>query len=378
MPRAVVRRNRAWGLLPRKGTFTLSPASRTFTCDEGATSLPLQTVAVVIAGAQGVGTITAGTPSAAWLTVTVQGSEATGWTLLVAADPTGQAAGTPSATCAISGAYADQAQTLTVNLVVNAATLPVAIIQPAHSTLDFKAAAGGTSTTPTSEVVTVSNIGAGAFAGLTATPSAAYVEATVTGTNVTVRPNGAGLAALTPNQQHWSTITLSDAAAAVDAILNVVVGVGAVAVQPFLNVTPGAMSLAGTVGDGVTHSGAALISDGNATGQLTAPTAGAITYGPGATGWLAVSVTGTAAPFTLSCVATTGARAAGTYTASFTLGGGGATNTVPFSVTFVVGAVTPGLYDAPRWTLPSWATFNTATNDVEGEPMAVPALGGFG
>lgn len=377
MPRTVVRRNRAWGLLPSKGSFTLSPATRAFACDEGATSLAPQTVAIAIAGTQGVGTITAGTPSAAWLTVTVQGSLAEGYSLLVQADPSGLTAATRQATCVISASNADPA-TLTVDFTVRAATLPAAIIQPAHTSVDFKAAAGATATTPTSEVVTISNIGSDAFAGLVATPSAAYVEATVTGSTVTIRPNGAGLAALAPNQNHWSTVTLTDAHAAAAAVLNVLVVIGAVVTQPLLNVTPGSMSLAGTVGDGVTHSGAALISDGNGTGQLTAPTAGAITYGPGASGWLAVSVTGSAAPFTLSCVATTGARAAGTYTASFTLSGGGATNSVPFSVTFVVGAVTPGLYDAPRWTLPTWATFNTADDDVEGAPMALPALGSFG
>jgi len=376
MPRSVVRRNRMWGYLPRRTTFSLSPTSRAFTCEAGATSVTPQTISVVNDGTQGLGVVTAGSPSEAWLTVTVLGNADDGYTLVLTVDPTGLAEDTYAATCVISSSNAAQTRTLTADLVVTAATLPEAIIEPGHTSVDFRAIEGATGATPASDIVNFTNRGAGDFAGLQAVASAAYVSATFAGTALTVTPAGAGLAAL-PEGVALSTITVTDANATGSVQLSVLVNVGAGApAQTFINVIPGSLSIAGTEGDGTTHAASALVQNGGA-GTLTLPTLGTVSYGAGWSGGLSVAITGAAAPYTLTATATTGALAAGTYVATFSVSGGGAVNTVIVTTTFVVGSSAPTLYDPPRWNLPSYATFDTADNQVEGEPMVLPALGDF-
>ena len=79
------------------------------------------------------------------------------------------------------------------------------------------------------------------------------------------------------------------------------------------------------------------------TGTLNGLAIGTITYGAGASGWLAASLDVTTAPATVTLTPTTGALAAGTYTATVpvTSSASGVTNSPQnISVTFTVSAAT--------------------------------------
>ena len=74
-------------------------------------------------------------------------------------------------------------------------------------------------------------------------------------------------------------------------------------------------------------------------GTLALPTT-SIAYGSG-TGWLAASVTGVSAPYTITVLPTTGSLTEGTYTATVSVASAGASNTPQtIAVTFTVGSTT--------------------------------------
>lgn len=368
--RAVVTRNRAWGLLPRKTTFTLSPSSRTFTAEEGAANPATQGVVVVPASqALGIGVVTADAPSEAWLTVTPQGSEVAGWTLVVAVNQTGLVADVYSATCVIRASNADVTRTLTVTHTVTAAPVNPAVIQPNFSTFDFRGTSGVAATQPASDQCAISNTGGVPFDGLTVTSAVPYVAATIVNGAVRATPNAATL----PSGRTETFVTVHDAAAATDVDIGVLIDVDTAAPSPSIVVTPGSIPIAGVAGDGTTHTGTANVGNSGG-GTLTQPSVSAVTYGAGWSSGLVVTITGSAAPYTLSAVATTGALTAATYTASVQLSGGGATNVVTVPISFIVAsAPAPGGFPVVPFALPNTATHSTSTDAISYDPFSAPA-----
>lgn len=369
--RAVVSRNRAWGLLPRKTTFTLSPASRAFSATEGEANPATQGVVVVPApGGLGIGVVTAGAPSEAWLSVTVQGSEVAGWTLVVAVDQTGLAADVYAATCVISASNADGTQTLTVQHTVLAATVAPAVIQPGFSTFDFHATSGVAATQPATDTCAITNTGGAPFSGLSVVSPVPFIAASITGGDkVQVVPTASAL----PPGRTETFVTVQDAAAATDVDISVVIDVDSPAPSPSIVVTPGSIPINGVVGDGITHTGTANVGNSGG-GTLSAPTVSAVAYGAGWASGLVVTLTGSAVPYILSAVATTGALTAATYSASVTLSGGGASNQVTVPISFIVAsAPAPGGYPVPPFALPNSATHSTSTDAVTYDPFSSPA-----
>lgn len=368
--RAVVSRNRAWGLLPRKTTFTLSPSSRTFSAEEGAANPATQGVVIVPASAAlGIGVVTADAPSEAWLTVTPQGSEAAGWTLVVAVNNTGLVADEYTATCVIRASNADVTRTLTVTHTVTVAPVDPAVIQPGFSTFDFRGTSGVAATQPASDTCTVTNTGGTPFAGLEVSTAAPYLTAAIVNGKVQVTPNASTL----PPGRTETIVTTHDDAADVDVDIGVLIDVDSPAPSPSIVVTPGSIPIAGVAGDGTTHTGTANVGNSGG-GTLTQPSVSAPTYGAGWSSGLVVSISGSVAPYTLSAVATTGALTAATYSASVIVSGGGASNQVVVPISFIVAsAPAPGGFPVVPFALPNTATHSTSTDAISYDPFSAPA-----
>jgi hypothetical protein len=120
-----------------------------------------------------------------------------------------------------------------------------------------------------------------------------------------------------------------------------------------IGLAPTAVSFAGTQGGTSPAAQTIAVTNGGG-GALSGLAIGTITYGAGATGWLAAGIGGTTAPATVTLTATLGSLVAGTYTATVpvTSSASGVTNSPQtVTVTFTVSAalvtlasiqVTPG------------------------------------
>lgn len=237
---------------------------------------------------------------------------------------------------ALLAALAGCSLTLDPNSVKAPARGPV--LSLSTSTLSFTAVQGGATVTPSTGTVLVSNSGAGTLGVPTATVTyasgGAWCTATVSGAaapyTVTVTPSVTGLLAGT----YTATVRIAVAGASSSpATVAVTFNVGS-PTQPSIALSSTALTFSAT--QGATDPAPQTVSVTNSgVGTLAAPTT-SISYGSGS-GWLSATVSGAAAPYTISVQPTTGALAVGTYTATVSVQSAGASNTPQaFSVTFTV------------------------------------------
>ncbi len=324
-------------IAPAVPTIALSPTSITFT-DTALTSDPAPlTVSITNAGlgtlsGLAIGAISYGAGGSGWLTASLSGATAPA-TLTLTAAKGSLAAGTYTATVPVQAAGASNTpQNVTVTLTIAAA--PTIVLSPAAATFTDTLL----TTDPASQTVTVSNSG-GALADLTV------------GT-ISYGAGGSG----------WLTASLGGAAA--PATLTLTAAKGSLAAGTYTATVPVQSASAGNSpqnlsvtftiapapnialsSPSVVFTDTVLTSDpspqtvtvSSSGGPLADLTLGTITYGAGGSGWLAASLSGAAAPATLTLTAAKGSLAAGTYTATVLVQSASAGNSPQnLSVTFTI------------------------------------------
>lgn len=192
-----------------------------------------------------------------------------------------------------------------------------------------------------------------------------WATVSLAGTSLTVTPDLTGQ----PDGTGYCHVDLVDANSATGVRYSVVLNNNVAAPTPTLSVSPAAL------GPTVTAGG----SPGNSQLTITNPTGsladlGAVTVQfTTAVSWASVSYAAGVATVTYS----TASLPAGTYAATVRVASSLAINSpvdVPLLLTVQAASA---VFASPRFTLPSWGTFNTSTNEIEDEPMALPALGTF-
>jgi hypothetical protein len=298
-------------------TMLLSAAALTFSADFGTGSPAAQNVLLTNTGN---GSLAQPTTSVAyaqgsgWLGATVSGNPSQ-YTIAVQPNIAGLAVGTYGATLSIASANASNTpQAVAVTLTI---TQPTIGLSAASLTFDGPS--------PAAQVVTVSNTGTGNLA--LPTTSVAYAQgsgwlsAAVSGSaapyTVAVQPLVAGLAAGT----YGATLSIASAGATNTP--------QTVAVT--LTVPPPTMGLSGTAlaftgAFGGSSPAAQNVTVSNTGGGILALPATAVAYGTGS-GWLAATVSGTAAPYTVRIQPALAGLTGGTYTATVSIDSAGATNT---------------------------------------------------
>lgn len=479
MPRASVRRNRLWGLLPERGAFALQQNDLIFTGDEDGAAPSAQPVDIVQLAGAAYGTLAVGTPSAAWLTVT----RLTNTRVSVSVDQTGLAADVYTATCLLTGSNADAPVELRVTF-----TVAVVVVDPhmvlSATTKSFSMVVGGSAAAQT---VTISSADPGSpiatptRGSITGTGAAYVASAVITGTGpwtLTITPTAVGgtpgvttadipvesstadntplvvtctftitaaqtallvidrttddfapvtvggsnpadlvvgvrsdtpvplagpqVGTITYSGDHsgWCSAVLSgtaltasanitgigtpgfskafipvtDANSPTGAVWQVVLNMGGTAAQPSLAVSPSGISRNVIHGQNAATATLTITNVASGTGGLAG--LGTVTtefVTPPA--WASASYASATGLCTLTFA--TSALSDGTYPATLRVSAtGDPTGTIDVPVQVIV--TTPsGSYPNPRVVIPTWATFNNATNLLEDEPFATPALGGF-
>ncbi|MDX2193509.1 MAG: hypothetical protein NW201_09140 [Gemmatimonadales bacterium] len=319
------------GITPTAVVGGANPAAETVTVtNSGAGVLALPTIGTISYGA--------GQPTG-WLACSVSGS-AVPFTVSCQATTGSLAVGTYTATVPIASAGATNTpQNVSVSFAVSAP--PAITLGPASVAL--AAVAGGAN--PAAETVTVTNGGGGALAVPTvgtitygASQPTDWLACTVSGTaapfTVSCQATTGSLTAGT----YTATVPIASAGASNSPQSIAATFTVTASPQPTLALSRTSFATTATTG-GANPAAETVTVTNSGSGALAVPTVGTITYGTGQpTGWLACTVAGTAAPFTVSCQATTGSLAAGTYTATVPIASAGASNTpqsiaATFSVT---------------------------------------------
>jgi hypothetical protein len=258
---------------------------------------------IIYAPGQPTGWLTAGIPSGnAPTTLTVQPNTAN--------LPTG----THIATFSVN---APSAVNTPVNVAVSYTLSSTAVILATPASFNLGAVAGGPSPAAVSSNVT--NAGGGTLTGLNVEPIVyglgptnwlnAALNSTTAPATLTITPNTAGVAPGSYN----ATIPISSSTAGVDTIaVRVSLTVTA---PPRITFSASAVNFAAIAGAVTPPPQSVLVTNGG-TGTLTGLTVGTITYGPGATGWLSASLSGSLAPATLTLTPAFAGLGPGTYTAA--------------------------------------------------------------
>lgn len=246
----------------------------------------------------------------------------------------------------------------------------------ALSTANLSFTAVTTGANPASQDIAITNAGTGTLSDLSV-DAITYATGQPTGwlsaafgapaapTPLTVTASVAGLAPGTYN----ATIALKSAAAGVtNSPQSVTVTFVVTATAPTITLSaPSLLFNAVATGSSPAPQNIAITNTG--TGVLSDLTVDAISYGPGATGWLTASLGGSTAPVALTAGASVTDLAAGTYTATVSIKStvSGVTNSPqPLNVTFTVAAA------APTITLSaSAATYNATAGGLN--PLAQSA-----
>jgi len=293
-----------------------------------------------------VGSISYGAGASGWLAASLNQATAPA-TLTLQTTSTGLAIGTYTArvpiTSTVPGVVPD---TLTVSLGVSTVAAPPSV-RVSPTTVAVGATAGGGN--PQAQAVAVSNGGGGTLSNLA-----------LSGTSYLTAPGG------------WLTVTLNQATA--PAVVTVQATTGSLPVgthtarvpvtSTLSGVTPDTFFVnftitSGSVAPAIGLAPSATTFTANAGGTSPAPTTvqvanggggtlsllslGAISFGPGATGWLSASLSNTTAPATITLTPTLGALPIGTYTATIPVQSGVVgVSAVNLAVTFqVVGPPVP-------------------------------------
>ncbi len=262
----------------------------------------LANVSVTFAVASGGGTVTGGAATTNAAGVATVGS----WTL-------GAAAGTNTLTATTSGVAA-------VTFTATGNTAPATTL--AVNAGDGQTAAAG-STLATAPSVIVRNVLGQPVAGVPVTFAVASGGGSITGAAQTT--NAAGIATV----GSWTLGATAGAntltASAASLPTATFTATGTVVVEPLIALSSTTLAFTGVAG-GASPASQTISITNSGTGTLSGLTLGGITYGAGATGWLAATLNGTTAPASISLAATIGSLAAGTYTATFSVASAVATN----------------------------------------------------
>jgi hypothetical protein len=320
--------------------ISLSPTSLTFNGEVGGSNPSAQDVSVSNSGggtlASPTTSITYGTGSG-WLSVQTQGSSAP-YTLVNQPSLSGLSTGTYTATVNVSSSGASNSpQSYTVTLTVAASGSPTISLSPSGVNASMSGVCSGN---PATQDVTISNAGGGTLSTPTFQTSysqgSGWLNPSITGSSApytlqVVFQNTCGLALGTYN----ATIQISSSGATNSPVnLPVTLQVGSGGSSPTISLSPNSLSFSGTVSGSNPAAQNVTVSNSGG-GTLATPTT-QITYGSGS-GWLAVTESGSSAPYTLSNQTTIGSLAAGTYTATVNVSSSGASNSpASYTVTLTV------------------------------------------
>jgi hypothetical protein len=305
-------------------SIDLSPDAVTITAQQGGSN-PAPQFIQVDNGAGGtlnglsVGTISYGPGATGWLTAALNQATAPA-TLTLQATSASLATGTYTALVPVLSSIAGvPPDTVTVSLGVSATAVPPTIVA-SPETLRVSATAGGAN--PASQLISVLNAGGGTLSGLSLggiiyqTAPGGWLNVTLNQTTapatITAQLTTGSLAAAT----HRARVPVSSSLPGVKPdTVDIIFTVAQSQVPPLISVAPNAVTF--TTTQGTTNPTPATLQVTNAGGgNLTQLSVGAITYGPGATGWLSAQLSLTGAPSTLTLTPTLGSLAAGTYTAT--------------------------------------------------------------
>ena len=299
--------------------------SQTFTAVAGEANPAAQTVQLTnggggtLDGLTATVTYTAGQP-AGWLNAALS-SPAAPSTLTLTATTGTLAAGAYTASVAVgSPSAANSPQTVNVTFTVTSAGGGTPTIRLSTDNRSFTATEGGSD--PATKTVQVTNSGAGTLSGLSAAVS--YTAGQPTGwlaanLSATQAPSTITLA-VTVGTLTAATYTATVAVAAPTAgntpqTVSVSLEITPPAGSPSITLTPSSVDFSATeAGANPAAKTIAVTNGGN--GSLDGLAVGTMTYGAGASGWLAATLAATTAPTTLTLQATTGALTSGTYTAT--------------------------------------------------------------
>jgi hypothetical protein len=257
---------------------------------------------------------TAGQPQG-WLTATLAGTSApTSVTLAII--PGTIAAGTYTAIVTLSSSLPSVgARQITVTLTVT----PGPTIELDATTVQFIGAQGAAN--PANQTVGIGNAGGGTLGGLTlgtttygAGEPTGWLTATLSGgTAPATITLAANISSLSLGSFRASVPVQSTQPNVAPVTLNVTLDVGSGAV---ISLSPSSVTFNATVGGANPPARTVAVTNGGP-GNLTGLAIGTITYGNGQpTGWLAATLSTTAAPANVNLVATLGGLGAGIYTAT--------------------------------------------------------------
>jgi hypothetical protein len=326
-------------------TIELTPASRSFTATVGASPAP-QTVDITNGGTgplSGLGanvSYAAGQP-AGWLALTIGGSTAPA-TLLLTPSTAALAAGTYHATVSVTSPMASNSpRTLAVTLTVTPPA-PSPLIVLSASSRSFSATQGGAN--PAAQSVQVTNGGGGTLSGLArsityqAGQPAGWLTATLSGTTA---PSTLSLSAATgtlaAGTYNASVAITSAVAANSPQHVAVTFTVTAPVVPPVIAVSVTQRNFSATAGGANPVNQQAQVANSGG-GTLSGIQ---VSESPSAS-WLAVTLSSTTAPATITFQVTTGTLAAGTYGTTVLVSSPVANNSpVSVAVTFTVAPAAP-------------------------------------
>ncbi len=306
---------------PSSPAIVLSPGSLSFQSVAGSGNPPGQSIAVSNGGNGSLSWSTS--DNASWLSVSPASGSGNG-TIMASVSTAGLAAGTYNGTITVSASGASNSpRTIPVSLTVTAAPTPTIGLSP--TTVTFGATQGGAN--PANQSLTISNTGTGTLNWtvsdnanwLTLSPSSGTGNGTVT-----MSVNSAGLAVGTYN----GTITVS-ATGATNTPRTVPVSLTVTAAPaPTIGVSPSSLTFAANQG-GANPANQSLSISNTGTGTLN------WTASDNAT-WLTLSPGSGNGNGTVTVSPNITGLTAGTYNATITVSGTGATNSPTIPVTLTI------------------------------------------
>jgi len=312
----------------------LSAQAVTFTDTMTLADRPARTVAVTNVGTGtlsglAVGTVIYSGGASGWLTATLSGAAAPA-TLTLTAAKGSLGPGIYTATVPITSAVANNSPR---NVTVTFDLRPQADIGLTPASLTFLDTA--TTTDPAAQTVSVANSGTGSLTGLVV-GTVSYGTGQPTGWLAATLSGSTAPATLTVNAAKGSlapgvyTATVPIAGVAANSPQSVAVTFD-VRPLPLIGLSPAALTISDTVLTADPAARTVAVSNAG-TGTLSGLSVGTIDYGIGPSGWLTATLSGGAAPATLTLRAAKGTLTSGSYTATVPIASAAAGNT-PQNVT---------------------------------------------
>lgn len=346
--------------------IALAPETLDLTVTAGGASAQQSVIISNVGGstltAPTVGTVTYTGAFTGWVNTPAIASNGDGtYTLTFIADCAGGSAGSYSADVqVVSSGASNTPMVLVVNLTVSAAQTALLVLDRSlddtrglAKTVGFRSGnsipLAGPSISATSYTGSFSN----------------WATTTLGATSLTVTPDLTGL----PDGTGFFHTDLVDANSATGARYTVVLVVNTPSPSPTLSVSPSALAPVVTVGS---SPGNSEITITNVSGSF--PALGTITatfVSP--VSWASLTL----ASDLITVAYSAGSLSAGTYSATVRVTASLASNSPVDVPIFLTVQAASGAFDPPRFTLPTWATFDTNDDGIDNEPMTLPALNTF-